>query len=117
MAPNLLKNVHIINELLGTDISSQELKDELTVLKTGIVTSLKKVAPLVVDRWQKAQPPNWGPGLPQESRSHVPLPSGPPVPSSDPQTSQDTPAETAKKRKRTIPKKLHLPHMWQCFIL
>ena len=69
LAPKLLKNVHIIDELLGTDTSSDDLKAELTVLKGNMLTSLKKVAPSVVDKWEKTQPPNWGPGLPQESQS------------------------------------------------
>ena len=101
LAPNLLKNVHIIDELLGTDTSSDDLKAELTVLKGNMLTSLKKVAPSV-DKWEKTQPPNWGPGLPQESQSQVPLASG--LSPSDPQPSHGPQSQTVKRRKRTISK-------------
>ena len=45
---------------------TDEIKDELSSLKGHVIQSLQKIAPNVVSRWEKTQPPNMGPGLPLE---------------------------------------------------
>ena len=73
----MLENVHVIDELLSTDSTTDELKNELQILKGNVMTSLKKVAPTVVRNWEKTHPPNRGPGLHQEGGSQVSLPPAP----------------------------------------
>ena len=79
LAPSLLQNVHVIDELVSAETTTDELKGELKDLKSHIMSSMTKVAPSVVAKWNKSQPPNRGPGLPQESTGQVPVPSAPPL--------------------------------------
>ena len=112
----MLENVHVIDELLSTDSTTDDFKNELEILKGNVMTFLKKVAPTVVSNWEKTHPPNRGPGLPQEGGCQVsllscsfwPNPSVPCPPAIGP---------TAKRRKRSIPQKFYMSHLWQCFLL
>ena len=91
----------VIDELVSTETTTDELKGELKDLKSHILSSMTKVAPSVVAKSNKSQSPNRGPGLPQESTGQVPVPSAPPC--SDP-SPVGPGGSQSKRRRKTIPK-------------
>ena len=53
LCPSMLENVHVIDELLSTDSTTDDFKNGLQILKGNVMTSLRKVAPKVVRNWEK----------------------------------------------------------------